>query len=146
MNALEKCLDMLLAIAIMFLLPLLFYYGETKMLRAVSVESACETFLKRVCTAGEITQPVWKELEAALEQYGCEEFGVRREYVLWEPGEETGSITERCYIEEEEMLLEKIRANEVVSLHTGDKLRVICYMDAFPTVYYGVVRSEGGIQ
>lgn len=146
MNALEKCLDMLIAIVIMFLIPLLFYSGGRQIMRSLSAGAACENFLKRVCTTGEITLPVWKELKVALEQYGCEEFGIRREYTLWEPGEEIDSVTEQCYIEEDETLLERIRTGDRVSLHKGDKLRVIFYINDFPTVYYDVVRSEGNVR
>ena len=143
MNAMEKCVDMIIAIVILFLLPLLFYSGGCRIVRSVSVGTVCEEFLKRVSTAGEITPPVWRSLEEALEQYGCEQFGVRREYTLWEPGEALGSVTEQRYIEEKEDLSERIRSEGTLSLHKGDSLRVICYMDGFPTVYYDVVRSEG---
>ncbi len=143
MNALEKCLDMLIAIMIMFLIPLLFYSGGSRIVRALSAGAACENFLKRVCTAGEITFPVWKELEAALEEYGCDEFGVRREYTLWEPGEEIGSVVAQRYSEEKDTLLEQIRAEDTVVLHKGDRLRVTFYIDNIPTIYYDVIRSEG---
>lgn len=146
MNALEKCMDMLLAVTILFFIPLLFYSGGSRIIRSLSAGAACENFLKRVCTAGEITWPVWKELETALERYGCDEYELRRKYTLWEPGEKPGDVTEQCYTEEEEKLLETIRTEGVVSLHKGDKLRVICYIDDFPTVYYGVVRSEGTVR
>lgn len=146
MNAFEKCVDMLVAIGILFLIPLLFYSGGSRILQSMSAGTACENFLKRVCTAGEITLPVWKELEHALERYGCDRFGLRREFTLWEPAEENGSVTEQRYIVEQEQLLEQIRTESAVGLHKGDKLRVIFYIDDFPTVYYDVVRSEGNVR
>lgn len=146
MNALEKCLDMLVAIAIMFLIPVLFYSGMSRIVRSLSSGAACESFLKRVCTSGELTFPVWNELETVLDQCGCDSFEIRREYTLWEPGVETGSVTELCYIDEEEILLEKIRAEGTVRLHKGDKLRVIFFLDDLPAVYYDIVRSEGNVK
>lgn len=143
MNALEKCLDMLIAIAIMFLLPLLFYHGGYRIVRSVSAGVACENFLKRVCTTGEINYPVWKELADSLGRFGCEKFGVRREYILWEPGAEKGSVVEQRYREENDAILEDIRTEGIAVLHKGDSLQVIFYMDNIPTVYYDIVRSEG---
>lgn len=143
MNALEKCLDMLVAVAIMFLIPLLFYGESSRMLHSMSVGTACEVFLKRVSTAGEITMPVWKELEDALQRFGCERFCMWREYTLWEPGEKTGSVIAQCYREENSILLEQMREEGRVSLHKGDTLQLIIYMDDMPTMYYDIVRSEG---
>ena len=143
MNALEKCLDMLVAIAIMFLIPLLFYEGSSRVLCSVSAGAACQNFLKRISTSGEITLPVWKELEDTLERFGCDTFGLRREYLLWKPGAEPGSVAEQYYIEEKDALLQRIRTEGKVGLHQGDRLRVIFYVNDFPTVYYDVVRSEG---
>lgn len=145
MNALEKCVDMLVAIGILFLIPLLFYSGGSRILQSVSARAACENFLRRICTAGEITLPVWSELEYALERNGWIEFGVRREYALWEPGEESGSVTEQHYFEDTSQLAKRIRETGAVELHKGDRIRVICYINDFPTVCYDVVRSEGNI-
>ncbi len=143
MNALEKWLDMLIAIVIMFLIPLLFYGGSSQILRSMSAGAVCENFLKRVSTAGEIALPVWKELEDALKRFGCEEFEVRREYTLWEPAEEMGSVVAQRYCEEKTALLEEILKEGTVVLHKGDRLRVIFYIEDIPTVYYDVIRSEG---
>ena len=143
MNALEKCVDMLVAIVIMFLVPLLFYSAGNHILQAVSAGEVCENFLKRVSTSGEITLPVWKELEEALGRFGCEEFRVRRKYTFWEPGVESGSAVERSYFEEKVALLEQMRTEGAVGLHKGDSLRVTVYIDDIPTVYYGIVRNEG---
>lgn len=143
MNALEKCLDMLMAIVIMFLLPLLFYGGNSRVLRSVSAGAACENFLQRVSTAGTITLPVWKELEDSLERFNCDTFELSREYTLWEPGAEMGCVTEQSYIDEKETLLQEIQTEGFVGLHRGDRLQVTFYTDGFPTVYYSVVRSEG---
>ena len=146
MNALEKCVDMLIVIIIFFLLPLLFYGENTRMLHSMSAGAACESFLKRVSTSGEITLPVWKELEDLLEQFNCKKYEVQRTYTLWEPGTEIDSVVERCYSEEKETLVERIRTEGTVKLHKGDRLRVTFYIDEFPTVYYDVVRSEGNAE
>ena len=143
MNALEKCLDMLVAIVILFLVPLLFYGGSSQILRSMSAGTVCENFLRRVSTAGEITLPVWKELEDSLERFGCEEFKVRREYTLWEPEEETGGVVGNRYSEEKDDLLEEIQTEGTAVLHKGDRLQVTFYIDDIPTVYYDVIRSEG---
>ena len=143
MNALEKCLDMLIAIAVLFLIPLLFYGGSVGVLRSMSAGTACENFLKRVSTAGEITMPVWKELEDTMGRFGCDTFELCREYTLWEPGSESGSVLKQCYVEETETLLQQIRNEGTVDLHQGDRLRVTFYINDFPMVYYDVIRSEG---
>lgn len=143
MNALEKCLDMLIAIVILFLMPLLFYGGNSRVLCSVSAGEACESFLKRVSTSGEITLPVWKELEDTLERFGCDISGLCREYTLWEPGTEPGSVAEQYYIEEKDVLLQRIRTEGEVRLHQGDRLKVTFYINDSPTVYYDVIRSEG---
>lgn len=146
MNALEKCLDMLLAVGIMFLLPLLFYSGGNRSLRTVFAGQACETFLRRVSTAGEITFPVWKELESALDRYGCDDFELCREYTLWEPGEVKGTVTEQYYIEGKEQLSELICTEGSAGLHKGDKLSLFFYINGFTMMCTDVVRSEGKVQ
>ena len=146
MNALEKCVDMLVAVVIMFFVPLLFYSAGNHILQSVSAGEVCENFLKRVSTSGEITLPVWKELEEGLSRFGCEDFRVRRKYTVWEPGEERGSAVERSYFEEKDALLEQMRTEGSVGLHKGDSLRVTFYMDDIPTVYYGIVRNEGAAE
>lgn len=146
MNALEKCFDMFITIAILFLIPLLFYSGSSEILCSVAAGAACENFLKRVSTTGEITLPVWKELENSLERFGCEEFLVRREFTLWEPATEIGSVSEQRYSMEKDDLLDQIYAEGVVGMHKGDRLQVTVYIDDCLAVYYGVIRSEGKIE
>ena len=143
MNAFEKVFDMLVTVAILFLMPLLFYDGGSRVLCSVSAGEACENFFKRVSTSGEITLPVWKELQESLERFGCDAFEIQREYALWEPGEVQGSVVEQRYSIGQEELWEQIQTEGRVSLHKGDKLRMIVYVNNIPTVYYDIIRSEG---
>ena len=60
MNAFEKSLDMLVAIVILFLIPVLFYAGRSRALRSMSAGAVCENFLKRV-----------DEMELSVRAYNC---------------------------------------------------------------------------
>lgn len=141
MNAWEKLVDLLVAVLLLFLIPLLYYGGGTGMSRAVLAGQASETFLRRISTSGEITLPVWKELEAALARYDCDGFELQRERLLYEPAGEPGEVTECLYREEKTVLLEQILREGKSRLQAGDRLRLTITMNGIPTVYYESVRT-----
>ena len=55
MNALEKVVDVLVSCLLLFLVPLVYYGGRTRVSQAILAGQAGENFLRRVSTAGEIT-------------------------------------------------------------------------------------------
>jgi len=139
-NALEKVVDLLAAVVLLFLVPLLFYGGIRNVSRAMLAGQAGEAFLKRVGTAGEITLPVWEELEQALERYGCDGFEVRRERVLFEPLE-SGVTVERSDTLRQEELLEQLEMTGACRLLKEDRIWLTIYVNDVPTVYFTKVRT-----
>lgn len=146
MNALEKTVDLLFSITILFLIPLLYYGSGKRVSEALLAGQAGEHFLRCVGTAGEITQPVWKELERALEQIGCDEFSLRRERFLYEPYGEDGEISECSYSKETEEIVKQLEESGKVLLQAGDRLWLTIVVNQVPAVYFGGVRTGGGIQ
>lgn len=143
MNALERMVDLLVAILLLFLLPV-FYYGSGKRVsEAVLVGQVGENFLRRVSTAGEITLPVWMELEEALTRYGCDTFTLQRERRLYEPTGEHGKVEERCYTVEKQEIVEQMTGEGRSRLQAGDRLWLTVYVNDIPTVYFGYVRTGG---
>lgn len=141
MNAWEKTVDVLIAVLLLFLIPLLYYGGGIRVSRAVLAGQASETFLRRVSTSGEITLPVWKELEDALTRYGCDGFELQRERVLYEPTGESGTVTECIYSENKAALFHQVLRAGKSRLQRGDRLYLTVTLDGIPTVYYDSVRT-----
>lgn len=141
MNALEKVVDFVAACALLFLIPLLYYAGRNRVSQAVLAGQAGETFLKRVSTAGEITLPVWEELERALFQFGCTEYKLCRIRTLYEPENMTGGVIERKYTADMEMLRENIMTKGASKLQSGDELWLTIYVNDIPAVYFTAVRT-----
>lgn len=143
MNALEKVTDLLVAVVIMFLLTLLYYGSGTRMLRVITVGQTGENFLKRVSTAGEITLPVWNELETALSNSGCTDYEIQRERKLYKLMEETGKVTEQTYIANRKELREEIVSEGKSRLQQGDRLWLKLYVNDVPMIYCESVRTGG---
>lgn len=142
MNALEKLADLLVAVLLLFLLPVLYYESRAGVSEAMLAGQAGENFLKRVSTAGEVTMPVWKELETSLLQYGCETFTFQRERRLYEPVEKTGKVVQcRCTIGKQE-IIEEMEKEGKIRLLPGDRLWLTVYRNEIPAVYFTCVRTE----
>ena len=141
MNALEKVVDLLAATVLLFLLPLLYYGSGKTVSQAVLAGQAGEVFLKRISTAGEITLPVWKDLERNLLQCGCESYDFRRERVLYRRVEETGEVMEQVNTAEKEKLYQQITETGESNLLSGDRLWLTLYVNEIPAVYFSVVRT-----
>lgn len=143
MNALERVTDLLAAVVLLFLLPLLYYGSGERILRAMTAGQAGENFLKRVSTAGEITLPVWRELEAALANCGCINFELQRERRLYEPVGKDGEVVEQTYIENRKGLQEEISAYGKSQLQQGDRLCLTLYVNDMPMLCGEYVRTGG---
>lgn len=141
MNALEKVVDFLVSCLLLFLVPLLYYGGRTRVSRAILAGQAGETFLRRVSTAGEITLPVWQELERALLRCGCTRYEIRRVRSLFEPEGEDGAVAEKEYTADRERIHESIVAQGTSRLQSGDRLWLTLYINETPTVYFMSVRT-----
>ena len=141
MNALEKLVDVLIAVVLLFFLPIL-YYGSGKQVSGVILAGqAGENFLNRISTAGEITLPVWNELEDTLENFGCDRFELSRERYLFEPDRETGGVVRRLYVESAETLLEQMQEKDRTCLLKGDCIKLTIYYNEVPMLYYDYVRT-----
>jgi hypothetical protein len=140
-NALEKVVDLLVAVILMFLVPLLYYGSGIGVSRAILTGQTGENFLKRVSTAGEITLPVWNEMEDALRQYGCERLEVQWERRVYEPIGEDGVVAERVYTEYKERVEERLYQTGRIRLQKGDRIKLTLYVNDMPTVYYCTVRT-----
>lgn len=141
MNALEKVVDLLIAMILMFLIPLLFYGCGKRISQSVLAGQIGENFLHTVSTAGEITQPVWSELEKKLKLSGCMNFELQREYRLFEPGEEKGSVVIQNHTDGKEEMLGEIAKNGKYRLRKGDCLKLTIYLNDMPMVYCKYVRT-----
>lgn len=140
MNALEKMVDVITVMILMFLLPILYYGGRHQVSETVMAGQTAKSFLKRVSTAGEITEPVWKELEQALERFGCTEYELERERRLYEPAED-GRVWERtCCIGKEEIESELAGRGRCL-LQKGDRLCLVLYREGVPVIYCENVRT-----
>lgn len=141
MNALEKWVDLFLTVVLLFLFPLL-YYGSGKTVSvAILAGQAGENFLKRISTAGEITLPVWKELETALNRYGCDGFELQRERDLYEPVDLAGTVAEFTYTEDDDEIKNALRKNGCYRLLYRDRIKLVLYCADIPTVYTTSVRT-----
>lgn len=141
MNALEKVVDFLVSCLLLFLVSLLYYGGRTRVSQAILAGQAGETFLRRVSTAGEITLPVWQELERALLRCGCTRYEIRRVRSLFEPEGEDGAVAEKEYTADRERIHESIVAQGTSRLQSGDRLWLTLYINETPTVYFMSVRT-----
>lgn len=141
MNALEKIVDLLAAVSLLFLIPLLYYGSGKRVSRAMLAGQAAKHFLSTVSTAGEITLPVWTEFEKVLEQLECDYFELQRERHLYVPGQEKGSVMESVSIERKDSLSEHIKKAGKSRLQHGDRIKLTIYVNEVPTVYYELVRA-----
>ncbi len=144
MNAWEKTVDLLIAIVILFLVPILYYGSGQRVSKALLAGQAGEHFLRCVSTAGEITLPVWKELEHTLDVVGCDGFELKRERLLYEPHGESGEIIECSYVKETEEIRTRLEETERFCLQAGDRLWLTIIVNQVPTVYYQCARTGGG--
>ncbi len=140
MNALEKVVDLLTVVCLMFLIPMLYYRSGSVMVRTTLMGEACEMFLRRVSTAGEITGGVWQELTRELTEYGDGNFELTRLRVLYEP-DGAGGIQRREYMENKESISARIETDGKETLLQGDRLWLTVYVQGVPAVYSETVRN-----
>ena len=141
MNAFEKIVDMLFAVILIFLLPILYYNGGMNIAKSMLLGQETENFLMRISTAGEITPAVWNELEDSLVRYGCDTFDLKRERRLFEPMGEPGKVAERIYTEYKDGLWKEVMVEGKSRLLKGDKVQVTVYNNGIPTIYFESVRT-----
>ena len=141
MNALEKWVDLFLTVVLLFLFPLLYYGSGKTVSEAILAGQAGKNFLKRISTAGEITLPVWQEMEVALERYGCRKVELQRERDLFEPADLSGTVAEYTYTEDTGVIKKELGENGYYRLLYGDRLKLILYCSEIPTVYVTFVRA-----
>ncbi len=142
MNALEKVFDLLTALTVLFLVPALYYFGGMKMSCTMLAGQTVESFMKRVSTAGEITLPVWMELEEKLNEFGCTEVSLRRERTLYEPVPGKREVLERIYIINTDEMLMQMSETGTSKLRRGDELWLSMDINKVPSVYHETIRSE----
>lgn len=140
MNALEKVVDVITVTLLMFLLPILYYGSRQQVSETVMAGQIGKSFLKRISTAGEITVPVWDELERELKRYGCTEIVLERERKLYEPAED-GTVWERTYCMTKEEIEERLAEQGRCLLQKGDRMRLVLYRRTVPMVYCESVRT-----
>ena len=141
MNALEKVVDLLTVIVILFFLPLLFYNGKQRNLETIMVGQRGKYFLNHVSVQGQITLPVWNELERQLAAYGCTEFSLYRERSVYEPTGNPGEIREKTYRLEKEEIEKQLREQGTCLLQKGDRLCLTLYKNQIPVKYYEYIRT-----
>jgi len=139
-NALEKIVDVITVTILMFLLPILYYGSRNQVAETVMAGQIGKSFLKRISTAGEITVPVWNELERELKHYGCTEIVLERERKLYEPAE-NGTVWERMYCMTKEEIEMCLAEQGRCLLQKDDRMRLVLYRGSMPTVYYESVRT-----
>ena len=140
MNALEKVVDLLAAICVMFLVPLLYYESSSAVLQTALLGETGEWFLKQISTSGELSGSVLREFERELEAYGCERYELIRTRVLYEP-DGANSVLEREYTAEKQALYLELEEKGTCSFLRGDKIRLVLYTREAPVVYYTTIRS-----
>jgi len=140
MNGLEKVVDLLVAVCLLFLTPLLYYEGVRNSIENAILKEAGERFLRRVSTAGEITEAVLKQLEWELWQCGCENYELVRERTLYEPEEEAG-VRKVEVIEDKKEIYMQVEEAGASKLQRGDKLWLTIYTRGVPSMYFETVRT-----
>lgn len=143
MNALEKTVDLVTAVIILFLIPLFYYGGGRQVSQTLLAGQAGERFLRVVGTTGEITLPVWRELEHTLEGIGCDGFELKRERFLFEPYGEEGEIAECGYVKGTEEIRNRLEEAGYFPLQAGDRLWLTIVVNRTPAVYFHSVRTGG---
>ena len=141
MNVPEKIADLLVVAVILFLFPLLYYGSIVNVSASVMAGQAGKNFLKRVSTAGEITLPVWKELEDTLHRCGCERFELRRERSLYERDSATGDMIEQKYSMEKASIEKQLAEQGSCPLLKGDWLRLVIEVNSAPILYLERIRT-----
>ena len=142
MNAMEKMVDVLLCMGILFLMPLLYFDSQRYSTQAILIGQTAETFLNQISVDGEIATQVWTELERVLHELGCVRYEIQREYCLYEPGEE-GEVLESVYRLETEEIVEVLEIRGKLPLRKGDTVRLLLYCGELPAVYSTVIRTGG---
>lgn len=140
MNALEKTVDVITVTILMFLLPLLYYGSRQQVAETVMAGQIGKNFLKRVSTVGEITYPVWKELEQELKHHGCTEYELERERKVYEPTED-GTVWERIYCIGKEEIENELAEQGRFLLQKGDQICLVLHREGVPVIYYENVRT-----
>ncbi len=143
MNAVEKLVDLLSAVCLLFLMPLLYYESVSGRLQASLAGVAGEQFLKQISVSGEITGAVLNQLEQELVRYGCDRYELVRLRNLYEPEEENG-VQRKVYTAQKEVLCEQIAKTGKSRLQKGDSVWLTLYFDEIPTVYFVRVRTGEG--
>lgn len=142
MNAMEKAIDLLLCIGILFLIPLLYFDSQRRTLQAIFVGQTAEMFLNRVSVEGEITVHAITELERMLHELGNVQYEIQREYYLYEPGDRD-KVLETVHRMGTEDIVEELEMNGGVWLRKGDTIRLLLYCGEVPVMYSTSIRTGG---
>lgn len=142
MNAMEKTVDLLLCIGILFLMPLLYFDSQKHTLQAILLGQTAEAFLSQVSTEGEITAHAWTETERILLELGCGKYEIEREFYLYEPGDD-GEVLETVHWLTMEDIVERLEAKGTLRLQKGDTVHLLLYCGEVPAEYSTVIRTGG---
>lgn len=145
MNAMEKVVDLLLCIGLIFLMPLLYFDSQRCTSQAILAGQMAESFLGRVSVEGELTEQTWEQLERTLWGLGCKQYEIQREYCLYEPGED-GTVLESVHRLETEDIRGELETKGYVRLRKGDTVRILLYCNEIPAMYSTVIRTGGEFQ
>ena len=140
MNGAEKLVDLLTAICLLFLVPLLYYGSASNGMQAALAGEVGERFLKQVSVSGKIAEAVAKEFEQEFFRYGGECYELIRLRTLYEPDEARG-VRKTEYVADKTVLWEEIAENGCTCLQKGDRLWLTIYVNDVPAVYFVTVRT-----
>ncbi len=139
MNALEKLVDLLAAIALLFLIPLLYFEGVNRGAKAEAMGRGGEWLLQRISTAGVITEPVLREWERMLSADLCDGYELVFVRTLYE--KQGDAVVKREYVTDVAKLREDAEGEVICSLLRGDRLYLTVFNNKIPAIHYATVRS-----
>lgn len=141
MNALEKVVDLLIACALMFCIPVIYYRGQKETFEAEMAKQSAREFLTTISTVGEISPAVWQQLCREVSQ--CEGFrveigGIRTVYV-----KRNGTLSKEKQVCGDDFFRRHIEGGESVMLLPNDWILLTLWDKDTPATLSAVIRSGG---
>lgn len=119
LNALEKIVDLCVALLLMFGLPLLYFNGQNIVEKNLAAEACSKEFLEQISACGELTGERWREYNELIASGGGTNCRLEVERKLWLPGN-----IRKTYVKSSEEVLEELGKNHTIRFMAGDKVQL----------------------
>ncbi len=146
MNIYEKLMDMLIAICIMILFPVIYYNHKCELLQYEGIQRKMEDLIDTITTHGYLSLTMYEQFYTSIDtskdalsiRLEYEEFRMEPEYAATKPPTFTGKVLKYSYVVTEEEIRKELYEKGLFHLSAGGFIKVtVTFLKDNHTIYSG---------